>query len=94
MSTFGRTSPQKRQGDGSVQMLTASGSSRRRAWFPYVVAIVVLIARALTSGPAYYVDGPRHLNAIADHVYAIQPPGYWLFTRLASLFAVPSAGIH
>ena len=69
-------------------------SNRARTLFPYLVAIAVLISRALTSGPPYYVDGPRHLNAIANHSFAIQPPGYWLFTRLGSLFRDPEHGIH
>lgn len=78
----------------STISISASRSSRGRAWFPYVTAVVVAILRALTSGPPYFADGPLHLGQIAHHVYAIQPPGYWLFTRLASLFPNPEEGIH
>ncbi len=34
----------------------------------------VILSRAFTSGPVYYVDGPLHLKAIADGSYVIQPP--------------------
>lgn len=49
----------------------------------------VVASRALTSGPVYFADGPRHLAAIADRSYVIQPPGYWLFNRLGGLFPNP-----
>jgi hypothetical protein len=61
--------------------------------FSVCIAVGVFLARALTSGPAYFADGPAHLAAIAAHTYVIQPPGYWLFTRIGGLFPNPDAGI-
>lgn len=72
------------------------GESRRMGLdlFPWVLAIFVVVSRVATSGPAYFVDGPAHLQAIRSRVFVIQPPGYWLFNRLASLFPDPATGIH
>jgi len=33
------------------------------------------------------------LNAIANHTYVIQPPGYWLFNRIGGLFPNPEQGL-
>jgi hypothetical protein len=52
-----------------------------------------LILRAITSGPAYFADAFRHLNAIANHTYIIQPPGYWLFNRIGGLFPNAEHGL-
>ncbi len=41
----------------------------------------------------YFVDGPTMIKAAKDHVYVIQPPGYWLYTRLAGLFPDPALGL-
>ena len=62
--------------------------------YPWVLAVLVAVSRIATSGPVYFVDGPGHLWAIQSRVFVIQPPGYWLFNRLASLFPNPEAGIH
>ena len=77
-----------------VAEVSCATSSPSRSWFPYVAALVVLVSRISTSGQPYFADGPSHIDAIKEHIYAIQPPGYWLFTRLASLFADPAMGIH
>ena len=53
----------------------------------------VFAARAFTSSSAYYVDGPTHVNAIRNHTYVIQAPGYWLFNRTAGLFPDPEIAI-
>ncbi len=57
------------------------------------LAAGVLLSRAFTSGPAYFADAERHLRAIANHSYVIQPPGYWLFNRLGGFFPDPELGI-
>jgi hypothetical protein len=57
------------------------------------LGIGVLVLRAITSGPAYFADAHRHLAAIANHTYVIQPPGYWLFNRVAGLFPNAEHGI-
>jgi hypothetical protein len=56
-----------------------------------LIFIIVFAARASTAncGAAFYQDAPRHLAAIANHRYIIQPPGYWLFTRIGGLFPNP-----
>jgi hypothetical protein len=64
-----------------------------RPRFSVCIAGAVLLARSLTSGPAYYSDAGRHLQAIADHTFVIQPPGYWLFNRVGGLFADPELGL-
>jgi hypothetical protein len=61
--------------------------------FAACLGIVVFVVRALTSGPAFFADGPAHLAAIANHTYVIQPPGYWLFNRIGGLFPNPEHGI-
>ncbi len=61
--------------------------------FSVCLGIGVLILRAITSGPAYFADAHRHLTAIANHTYVIQPPGYWLFNRIAGLFPNAEHGI-
>jgi hypothetical protein len=61
--------------------------------FSACLGIGVLMLRAATSGPAYFGDAIVHLNAIANHTYVIQPPGYWLFNRIGGLFPNPEHGI-
>jgi 4-amino-4-deoxy-L-arabinose transferase-like glycosyltransferase len=62
--------------------------------YPWVLATLVAVSRVATSGTAYFADGPAHLEAIRCRAFVIQPPGYWLFNRLAGLFSSPAAGIH
>jgi hypothetical protein len=76
--------------------LTRRGSSdipKGARLFGALLLLTVFFVRLWTSGPAYYQDSPRHLRAIANHTYVIQPPGYWLFTRIGSLFANPELGL-
>jgi 4-amino-4-deoxy-L-arabinose transferase-like glycosyltransferase len=60
---------------------------------PLVLAAFTLITRLLFHGPPYFVDGPAHIRSILQKVYIIQPPGYWLFNRIAGLFPDPVIGI-
>lgn len=62
-------------------------------WYPWALAAVVLLTRVLTRSQLYFVDGPKHLKAILNHTYLIQPPGYWLFNRLMGLFSDPVLAI-
>ena len=61
--------------------------------FSVCVGVGVLLTRAFTSGPVFFMDRPRHLRAIARHTYVIQPPGYWLFNRIGGLFPNPERGL-
>jgi 4-amino-4-deoxy-L-arabinose transferase-like glycosyltransferase len=71
-----------------------SRSSRSFALlFSLGLGVGVFVLRALTSGPAYFADAKRHLAAIANHTYIIQPPGYWLFNRIGGLFPNPEHGL-
>jgi 4-amino-4-deoxy-L-arabinose transferase-like glycosyltransferase len=70
------------------------GELKRFDPYPWVLGILVALSRVAASGAVYYVDGPAHLKAIRSRVFVIQPPGYWLFNRLAGLFSNPAAGIH
>jgi 4-amino-4-deoxy-L-arabinose transferase-like glycosyltransferase len=65
----------------------------RQYAFAVVLCVAVLLARVVTSGPAYFADAGNHLKAIANHTYIIQPPGYWLFNRIAGLFSNAEQGI-
>ena len=60
---------------------------------PLVLAVFTLATRLLFHGPIYFADGPHHLRSILDKTYIIQPPGYWLFNRIASLFPDPIIAI-
>jgi hypothetical protein len=66
---------------------------RRVDWYPWLLALCVLAARVLTRAELYFADGPSHIRAITGRVFVIQPPGYWLFNRLAGLFNDPVAAI-
>jgi 4-amino-4-deoxy-L-arabinose transferase-like glycosyltransferase len=58
-----------------------------------VLGLITLATRILCRGSVYFADGPAHIHAIATKVYVIQPPGYWLFNRIASLFPNPTLAI-
>jgi 4-amino-4-deoxy-L-arabinose transferase-like glycosyltransferase len=58
------------------------------------LGIIVFMSRYLTRGPVYYVDGPILVQCIRNHTYVIQPPGYWLFARMGSLFTDPAFGLQ
>lgn len=66
----------------------------RAGIFAASLGVAVFFLRAVTSGPVYFADGMRHLAAIANHTYVIQPPGYWLFNRTAGLFSNPEHAIQ
>jgi 4-amino-4-deoxy-L-arabinose transferase-like glycosyltransferase len=61
--------------------------------FPWLLAIVVLVSRVLTTGPLYFIDGPEHVDAAVTGTYVVQPPGYWLFNRTIAFFPDPERGI-
>jgi 4-amino-4-deoxy-L-arabinose transferase-like glycosyltransferase len=61
---------------------SASDGERFAAW----LFVAVFASRAFTSSSAYFADANRHLTAIQNHTYVIEPPGYWLFNRTAGLF--------
>ncbi len=69
-------------------------SNVRAPLFAIGLGVIVFVLRAMTAGPVYFADGMRHLAAIADHTYVIQPPGYWLFNRTAGLFHNPEHAIQ
>ena len=83
-----------RRSTGPRSSLHHFAGSVRQGLFPYIAALLTLVSRILTSGRPYFGYGPASIDAITKHIYAIQPPGYWLFTRLASLFPDPALGIH
>jgi len=58
-----------------------------------VLAVFTLATRLLFHGSIYFADGPHHLRSILDKTYIIQPPGYWLFNRIAGLFPDPVIAI-
>jgi 4-amino-4-deoxy-L-arabinose transferase-like glycosyltransferase len=60
---------------------------------PFVLAAFTLGTRLLFRGPIYFADGPQHLSSILEKTYIIQPPGYWLFDRIAGLFPDPVMAI-
>ena len=64
-----------------------------RALRPLSIGLLVFVERLLCRGELYFADGPAHLQAISAHIYVIQPPGYWLFNRIAGLFANPLVAI-
>jgi 4-amino-4-deoxy-L-arabinose transferase-like glycosyltransferase len=72
-----------------------ASASRMNAKFlpPFVLAVFTLATRLLLHGPIYFADGPHHLRSILDKTYIIQPPGYWLFNRIAGLFPNPVIAI-
>ena len=77
-----------------LQMLRLSGDSLQgRLVPPLALAIFTLVTRVLCSGSLYFNDGPNQVRAILKKVYVVQPPGYWLFNRIAGLFPNPTTAI-
>ena len=72
---------------------TTTFESRANLLFPASLAVFTLGTRLLCRGPVYFADGPAHIQSIVDKVYVIQPPGYWLFNRIAGLFDNPVLAI-
>jgi hypothetical protein len=60
---------------------------------PFVLAAFTLVTRVIFHGALYFADGPQHLRSIFDKTYIIQPPGYWLFNRIAGLVVDPLVAI-
>ena len=63
------------------------------SYWPWLLAAGVLISRIFLTSTVYFADGPAEMRAISSGRFVIQPPGYWLFLRAASLFANPAVGI-
>ncbi len=61
--------------------------------FPVSLTIFVLVTRIIFRGPLYFADGPDHIASITEKTFIIQPPGYWLFDRVAGLFSDPVLAI-
>ena len=55
--------------------------------FLLVLASLCLFSRILLVGPVYFTDGPRHIRALGEGEYFIQPPGYFLFMKSADLIS-------
>lgn len=70
-----------------------SAWARGRFLPPAALAIFTLVTRVLCHGSVYFADGPAHIWSILEKVYIIQPPGYWLFNRIAGLFPNPIVAI-
>jgi 4-amino-4-deoxy-L-arabinose transferase-like glycosyltransferase len=60
---------------------------------PLVLAAFTLVTRVIFHGALYFADGPQHLRSIIQETYIIQPPGYWLFNRIAGLIVDPLLAI-
>ena len=73
--------------------LTPSIFGRYRYLPPLFLALFTLITRLLCAQAVYFADGPRQLQAIVARTYIIQPPGYWLFNRIAGAFSDPATAI-
>lgn len=71
---------------------TTSSPALRCAGF-ILIAILVFLSRFLTRGLPYFVDGPRLIDAIRQHTYVVQAPGYWLYARTGGLFPDPAFGL-
>jgi 4-amino-4-deoxy-L-arabinose transferase-like glycosyltransferase len=69
-------------------------TERKFEYYPWLVALAVLLSRILTSRGVYFADGPAHVLAAQTHRFVMPaPPGYWLFNRAAGLFANPERAI-
>jgi hypothetical protein len=68
-------------------------SAFRNTIYPALLAAFTLVTRILCRGPLYFGDGPLHIQSIQEKTYVIQPPGYWLFDRIAGLFPDPVLAI-
>jgi hypothetical protein len=69
-------------------------TERKFEYYPWLIALVVLVSRILASGGVYFADGPAHVLAAQTHRFVMPaPPGYWLFNRAAGFFANPERAI-
>jgi hypothetical protein len=77
-----------------VAIPDSPGRCEARPVFEYsLIFLAVLCLRIPFVSLPDFADGPAHLRAISNGTYLIQPPGYWLFNRLAGLFSNPAHGI-
>lgn len=53
----------------------------------------MFFSRYFTRSAPYFGDGPFIVQAIRDRIYTVEPPGYWLYARLGSLFPDPVFGL-
>jgi 4-amino-4-deoxy-L-arabinose transferase-like glycosyltransferase len=60
---------------------------------PLVLGVFTLVTRVFFHGALYFSDGPQHVRSILEESYMIQPPGYWLFNRIAGMVVDPLLGI-
>jgi hypothetical protein len=66
-------------------------------WWIVILCILTLASRVVYISGPYFVDGPRHVEAIMSGTIFISPPGYFLFAEsakaisLALNVSVPSA---
>lgn len=73
--------------------LVPNPDSRKEFLLPVVLVLFTLISRLSYHGSLYYGDGPNQIKSILLKLYIIQPPGYWLFNRLAGVFPNPTQAI-
>ena len=78
-----------RGGNGPVTPLPEEKTKNQFEAYPWLLAMVVLVSRVLTTGPLYFIDGPEHVDAALTRTYIVQPPGYWLFNRTIAFFPEP-----
>lgn len=67
--------------------------TEKKLFLPAILAVYTLLTRLFFHGPVYFIDGSNHIRCILEKVYVIQPPGYWLFNRIAGLFSDPVLAI-
>lgn len=72
---------------------TGSPQNHRKLYIPAALAVFAFATRLLCRGPLNFADGPSHIDSIVEKSYIIQPPGYWLFSRIAGLFHDPVLAI-
>src|SRR5579875_2933522 len=65
----------------------------RADWFLWLIGPVVFASRWAVMSRPYFADGPSLIRAIQNGRFVIQPPGYWLYTRVAGLFPDPALGL-
>src|SRR5579862_7437897 len=74
-------------------LLVHSSRDPKDIFFPAILAVFVLISRILFRGTLYSADGPAQVRSIIAKTYIIQPPGYWLYDRIAGFFSDPVAAM-
>jgi len=62
-------------------------------WFFWLIGPTVFVSRWLTMSQPYFGDALAIIRASQNHSYVIQPPGYWLYCRIAGLFPDPGFGL-